>query len=128
MSDHWNTIEDALTEAQYDAQRHVSIYGDSDGALARIDAALAYVREQRAQVQPLDFPDGPGWWAFEDDRDKFIAHLAIFRRTNGEIEFKFDNSSKDTVSEDSFRAMYPGKWYKLQTPWEQRPQPKEGAA
>lgn len=58
MSDHWQVIEGALTEAQYDAQRHVSIYGDSDGALARIDAALAFVREMRQGVQPYSHRNG----------------------------------------------------------------------
>lgn len=68
-----------------------------------------------------ELPDGPGWWAYEDDRDKFVAHLAIFNCVDGEVEFKFDNSSKDTVLEDNFRSMYPGKWYRLHLPWE-RPQ------
>lgn len=68
--------------------------------------------------EPLDFPDGPGWFAFEDDMEKFVAHLAIFSRENGEVTFKFDNSGKDTVLEDNFRAMYPGKWWRLQMPWD----------
>lgn len=65
----------------------------------------------------MQMPDSAGWWAYEDGADKFVAHLQIFDRNNDEVTFKFDNSSKDTVDEENFLLMYPGKWWKVQLPW-----------
>jgi hypothetical protein len=71
--------------------------------------------------QPLDMPDGPGWWAWANDidaDDRFVAHLQIFEVVGNEVEYKYDNSGKDISTVDNFRAMYPGKWTRLQMPWD----------
>lgn len=99
---------------------YVGDEADTRAAICYLPENLRLCRQVDAEgdAAPLDMPDSESWWAYEDDRDKFVAHLVICRRVNSEIEFKFANSSKDTVSEDTFRAMYPGKWWKLQMPWE----------
>ncbi len=69
-------------------------------------------------TQPLDMPDGPGWWAFEgksddDEMEYRTVHLVLETRTgllaSGDNEFRHVSYWK-------------GKWYRLTMPWEQ-PQP-----
>jgi hypothetical protein len=116
MTDHWQVIEDALLARRLWRFTWVAdrVYTVDD-----IDAALAFVREQRAQAQPLDTPNGPGWWAWEEGNQKGVSR--VYEGFGGLI---VDEEPGGLLAD-----YYSGrKWYKLTMPWEQRPQPKEGAA
>lgn len=192
MSDHWQTIEDALefwrSGEMFDEER------------MHIDAALAFVREQRAaqmgeqvveaidtlqgfildtgpslavgmgddyvtvgdditkaarivnqwlneqrrvptapqaatqQVQPLDAPDGPGWWAFKGyqqfsngDQSPVIQDMIhVFDTADGFYGYGTDHTVYRRIQD----GVFVGKWYRLTMPWDvdtltQRPQPTD---
>jgi hypothetical protein len=125
MNDHWQTIEDALID-KWDA----AVVENDDKEMDASGAALAFVREQRAQAALLA-PDSPGFWAWEgyfNFGDDDVDPNDIQQRLCEVRQFGDTLCAIATRGGAYSPKCMVGKWYRLTMPWEQRPQPKEGAA
>jgi hypothetical protein len=83
------------------------------------DMRLCALTEVPAQGEALDFPDGPGWWAFEGHwttafpERAVIFHCVydIYLMTDGIWYFQMDNDGHPV-------GELTGKWYRLHLPWD----------
>jgi hypothetical protein len=98
-------------------------------ALQAENAALAELAALPAQGEALDFPDGPGWWAFEGywttafPERAVIFHYVydIYLMTDGIWYFQMDNDGHPV-------GELTGKWYRLHLPWDAPTPPEPPAA
>lgn len=115
------TIDAALRRA-----RAVSLRNNSDADKAqtlRVVAALQWL--QQDAPQPLDFPDGPGWWAFEGRAEVGTAYFydkTICRVSRMGAEYVADGNRATYL----VKYMH-GKWYRLSMPWDVDAQPTDEA-
>jgi hypothetical protein len=140
-SDHWQVIEDALTgQRKYINATHLTFDAERVEKVKSIDAALAFVREQRAQVALLA-PDEvrealaeyaheawSGWMKYlfqkgkhQEDGTFSMPQWAVERwqrqMNTPYAELPEEEKKSDREEADKMLAIV-----------EQRPQPKEGAA
>lgn len=86
-----------------------------------IDAALAALTALDEQPTPLDMPDGPGWWAHDNNgRQRLAVHLRVFHVQNNMVHYQWgdDDHYKFVLTSEQFNLAWPGKWYRLTMPWE----------
>lgn len=80
-------------------------------------------------TQPLDMPDGPGWWAYETkDKRKGVIGIDSFRKEGNFVFMRW--------SGDDYEMKYTFVWFKtfmgnatfwrVYMPWERAPQPPDG--
>jgi hypothetical protein len=78
--------------------------------------------------EPLDMPDGPGWWAFEGIYPmglavpvQFVKRLVLWEPDDDIKVVKMqweDNKEAHVVYYRYFSDIIRGKWYRLTMPWE----------
>jgi hypothetical protein len=123
-SDHWQVIEDALLDRR---AFHIDFGSVASATQADIDAALAFVREQRAQVQPQpDWSKAPAWaqwWTVDAD-----DNVAWFQNRPFCIASGWVNSGGMTQMYNTMLPYHLPLGIDWRTTLQQRPQPKEGAA
>lgn len=99
------------------AMRIVGHY-ETQLSFARIAFEKLEAMEKPALQEPLDAPDGPGWWAFEGHEDDDIGDR--LRVVGQIIELPL---SKQLIFETRFQSYLVeylrGKWYRLTIPWDQ---------
>lgn len=79
------------------------------------------------KVQPLDMPDGPGWWAHDDSgRQQFVVHLPTFEVYPDKVRYQWgdDDHFVFVLPVATFKRTWPGKWYRVTLPWD-APQPTQ---
>jgi hypothetical protein len=123
MTDHWDVIEGVLEDER---DRHI-ISGGLAANRKETDAALAFVREQRAQVQPQpDWSKAPAWaqwWTVDAD-----DNVAWFQNRPFCIASGWVNSGGMTQMYNTMLPYHLPLGIDWRTTLQQRPQPKEGAA
>jgi Lar family restriction alleviation protein len=101
---------DIDTKGRYDANYSVET--------AKVRLALAWLDSVSTQpAQPLDAPDSPGFWAWEEGTQRGVS----------EVYEGFGNELIVSDEPGGLGAWYfPGrKWYKLQMPWSAQPDASE---
>lgn len=88
---------------------------------------------QQQSAQPLDMPDGPGWWAFVGKHVvvnsydvEFVRQLVEWSIEDVPHPYTFDSLTYRFADERHnhqtrttwFREEYQGKWYRLTMPWD----------
>ncbi len=70
--------------------------------------------------EPLDMPDGPGWWGGRIDGQAVVCHWSQFKVIGDDIKIRWaDDDYTMTYSLSWFRNHYRNvKWYRLTMPWE----------
>lgn len=129
------TIEAALNlwryELEHDYQRYEDWHAEKPLSLEqsqdyhaiiasrdRIDSALAELAQRAKQdVQGLDAPDSPGFWAFEgksDDDEMEYKTVQFVLNTEIGLSASRDNELRHV-------SYWHGKWWRLQPPWDTAP-------
>jgi len=74
--------------------------------------------------EPLDMPDGPGWWGGRIDGQAVVCHWSQFKVIGDDLKIRWaDDDYTMTYSLSWFKSHYRGvKWYRLTMPWD-KPQP-----
>lgn len=82
-------------------------------------------------TEPMDMPDGPGWWAFRGDRVIVGRHPTEVVKNITEWEpdaehpyYRFsDERWPSQLRKAWFLEEWAGQWYRVYMPWEQQPAP-----
>jgi hypothetical protein len=107
----WN-----LSEVEIDGEM-VDIY-DLTG---EFEVVLATLNEQpqMAQAQPLDSPDGPGWWAFEGHWATFFPERAVIFHRVYDVYLMTDEQWYFQMGNDGHPVgELTGKWWRISLPWD----------
>lgn len=72
-------------------------------------------------TQPLDMPNGPGWWAGKNQEREFVVKWTEFEVSDDSVHVCWDDDDYTITHTLSwFKGYYRDtKWYRLQMPWDQ---------
>lgn len=69
----------------------------------------------------MDFPDSAGWWGYDEGVHQQVLHLLEWEHTGGKYLYHWaDREFSSEAKPETFKLNWPGKFYKLHMPWEQK--------